>query len=54
VIMEQQKENEILRLVDSANVPIIGTDMEGTVTVWNQQAVSLSGFSKSGRLVETL
>jgi len=43
---DEERVNEIGTLVDSANVPIIGTDMKGNVAIWNQHAVLMSGFAK--------
>ena len=32
------------RLIDAANAPIFGIDVEGSVNVWNQCAIRLTGF----------
>jgi PAS domain S-box-containing protein len=38
--------NELTQLIDTANAPIFGIDTEGLVNEWNQEAVSLTGYSK--------
>ncbi|CAK0869933.1 unnamed protein product [Prorocentrum cordatum] len=37
---------DLQRLIESANAPIIGVDVEGNVTEWNTKAVKLTGFSR--------
>ena len=37
---------DLTRLIDTANAPIIGVNLEGRVTEWNAKAVALSGYSK--------
>jgi len=41
------QEREFSKLIDSANAPIFGVDVDGTVNVWNQCATQLTGFSKN-------
>ena len=38
------QEQEYARLIDAANAPIFGIDVEGSVNVWNQCAIRLTGF----------
>ena len=38
--------NDLLRLIATANAPIIGIDASFCVNEWNQKAVSLTGFSR--------
>ena len=39
------QEREYSKLIDSANAPIFGVDTQGKVTVWNQCAMQLVGYS---------
>eukprot|EP00521_Asterionellopsis_glacialis_P014393 CAMPEP_0195306064 /NCGR_PEP_ID=MMETSP0707-20130614/37010_1 /TAXON_ID=33640 /ORGANISM="Asterionellopsis glacialis, Strain CCMP134" /LENGTH=700 /DNA_ID=CAMNT_0040370273 /DNA_START=318 /DNA_END=2416 /DNA_ORIENTATION=- len=39
------QEREYTKLIDTANAPIFGVDIEGKVNVWNQCAVRLVGYS---------
>ena len=39
------QEREYSKLIDTANAPIFGVDIEGKVNVWNQCAVRLVGYS---------
>ncbi len=39
------QEREYSKLIDSANAPIFGVDNKGNVTIWNQCAVKLVGYS---------
>ena len=38
------QEQEYARLIDAANAPIFGIDVQGNVNVWNQCAIRLTGF----------
>jgi PAS domain S-box-containing protein len=38
--------NELRQLVDTANAPIFGIDIEGKVNEWNNKTVEITGFSK--------
>jgi len=38
---------DLSRLLETMNVPIIGMDREGSVTEWNRQAERLTGYSKA-------
>jgi len=40
------QEQEYVRLIDTANAPIFGIDSNGLVNVWNNMAVTITGFSK--------
>merc|ERR550532_333670 len=37
---------ELANILDSANAPILGVNTEGVITIWNQKAATLSGFTK--------
>ena len=39
------QEREYARLIDTANAPIFGVDVNGHVNVWNQCASNLTGFA---------
>ena len=39
-------ENDLRRLIDTANAPIFGKDTNGQVNEWNRSAERLTGFSK--------
>ncbi len=39
------QEREYSKLIDTANAPIFGVDMQGAVNVWNQCAMRLVGYS---------
>merc|ERR1712091_493418 len=38
------QEQEYARLIDTANAPIFGIDVNGNVNVWNRCAANLTGF----------
>ncbi|MCH9013658.1 MAG: PAS domain S-box protein [Proteobacteria bacterium] len=38
---------DLAQLIDTANAPIFGTDMEGRVTEWNQTAARITGYAKT-------
>ncbi|CAK0869931.1 unnamed protein product [Prorocentrum cordatum] len=42
--------DDLMRLIDTANAPILGIDTEGCVTEWNQKAAELSGYGKAETL----
>jgi len=47
VTLEQQRvADDLQRLIDGANAPILGVDVEGHITEWNRMAARLLGFSK--------
>ena len=39
------QEQEYAKLIDTANAPIFGVDKDGLVTVWNNCAANISGYS---------
>ena len=43
---QEQIAEDLTRLIDTANAPIIGIDAEGRVNEWNQTAARTTGFSK--------
>jgi len=46
VTQELAQQADLLRLLATANAPIIGIDAENCVNEWNQKAVTLTGFSR--------
>ena len=38
--------HELRQLVDTANAPIFGIDVEGKVNEWNNKTAEITGFSK--------
>ena len=42
----QRVADDLTRLIDTANAPIFGIDVEGRVNEWNQKAAQISGFAK--------
>jgi PAS domain S-box-containing protein len=38
--------NELRQLVDTANAPIFGIDLNGLVNEWNFKTAEITGFSK--------
>ena len=46
VSRELAQQQDLLRLIDTANAPIIGIDAQGNVNEWNQKAVALTRFGK--------
>jgi len=43
---QQRMADDLQRLIETANAPIFGVDVEGRVTEWNRNAAHLSGYSK--------
>ena len=41
-----RKSEDLNRVIDTANAPILGTDREGCINEWNQMAEKISGFKK--------
>lgn len=39
--------DELRQLVDTANAPIFGIDVEGKVNEWNNKTAEITGFSKN-------
>jgi PAS domain-containing protein len=37
---------ELTQLIDTANAPIFGVDVDGNINEWNQMAVRISGYGK--------
>ena len=46
--------DDLTRLIDTANAPIIGIDSAGRVNEWNQTAAHITGFSKQDALGKDL
>ncbi|KAI9912788.1 hypothetical protein PsorP6_005270 [Peronosclerospora sorghi] len=42
---QRAQEEEYIRLIDTANAPIFGIDMEGRVDIWNRKAVSITEYT---------
>ena len=38
--------SELRKLVDNANAPIFGIDVNGNVNEWNRKTAEITGFSK--------
>jgi PAS domain S-box-containing protein len=38
--------NELRQLVDTANAPIFGIDVDGRVNEWNNKTIEITGFSR--------
>ena len=38
--------HELRQLVDTANAPIFGIDMDGNVNEWNNKTAEITGFAK--------
>jgi len=51
---QEQIADDLTRLIDSANAPIIGIDAQGNVNEWNQTAARITGFSKQEALEQNL
>ncbi len=45
---------ELAQLIDTANAPIFGIDTDGKITVWNQTAARLTGYSMDDMLGQEL
>jgi PAS domain S-box-containing protein len=41
-----RRADDFTRLIETANAPIFGTDVDGNVTVWNRKSTELTGFQK--------
>eukprot|EP00928_Gymnodinium_smaydae_P025619 TRINITY_DN2034_c0_g1_i3.p1 TRINITY_DN2034_c0_g1~~TRINITY_DN2034_c0_g1_i3.p1 ORF type:complete len:1797 (-),score=398.49 TRINITY_DN2034_c0_g1_i3:86-5419(-) len=47
ITSEQERvADDLSRLIDTANAPIFGVDMNGMVTEWNRKAADMLGYSK--------
>ena len=42
----RQVANDLTRLIDTANAPILGIDANGMVNEWNKKAAQITGFSR--------
>merc|ERR1712023_247623 len=40
------QEREYVNLINTANAPIFGIDVDGRVNIWNQRAAKITGFSE--------
>ena len=50
----QNTDREYVNLINTANAPIFGIDVDGKVNIWNQRAAAITGFSEEevmGRLL---
>ena len=54
VSKELAQQQDLLRLIDTANAPIIGIDAKGHVNEWNQKVVSMTGFLREEALGQPL
>ncbi|KAJ8575708.1 hypothetical protein ON010_g3506 [Phytophthora cinnamomi] len=54
---QRAQEEEYIRLIDTANAPIFGIDMQGRVDIWNRKAVAITEYTvleaRGTRLVES-
>ncbi|KAL4106014.1 hypothetical protein PRIC1_004068 [Phytophthora ramorum] len=48
------QEQEYTRLIDSANAPIFGVDMNGCVNIWNKKAAEITQYTTADVLGENL
>lgn len=48
------QEQEYIRLIDTANAPIFGVDIEGRVNIWNRKAVLITEYSARDVIGENL
>jgi len=48
------QEREYEKLIDTANAPIFGIDVDGVVNVWNQKASDVTGYTKTEVLGQKL
>ncbi|RLN74284.1 hypothetical protein BBJ28_00006235, partial [Nothophytophthora sp. Chile5] len=48
------QEQEYARLIDSANAPIFGVDVNGCVTIWNKKAAEITQYTPSDVMGESL
>eukprot|EP00927_Polykrikos_kofoidii_P021762 TRINITY_DN20509_c0_g1_i3.p1 TRINITY_DN20509_c0_g1~~TRINITY_DN20509_c0_g1_i3.p1 ORF type:complete len:2831 (-),score=586.96 TRINITY_DN20509_c0_g1_i3:233-7462(-) len=46
--------DDLTRLIETANAPIFGTDLEGRVTEWNAKSAEVIGFDKSETMGKSL
>ena len=46
--------NELTQLIDTANAPIFGVDIDGLINEWNQQVAETTGYSKEEVLGQNL
>jgi len=44
---QQRTADDLSRLIDSANAPIFGVDLNGMVTEWNRKAADMLGYTKN-------
>jgi len=51
---QERVADDLTRLIDNANAPIIGIDALGRVNEWNQTAARITGFSKEEALGQNL
>ena len=54
VTQELAQQADLLRLLATANAPIVGIDAENCVNEWNQKAVALTGFTREEAMGERL
>ena len=52
---EQQRiADDLARLIDNANAPIFGVDIDGMVTEWNRKAADMLGYTKAETIGKNL
>lgn len=46
--------NELRQLIDTANAPIFGIDVKGTVNEWNLRTAEITGYSREEAIGQPL
>lgn len=46
--------NELRQLIDTANAPIFGIDVKGTVNEWNLRTAAITGYSREEAIGQPL
>ena len=46
--------NELRQLIDTANAPIFGIDVRGTVNEWNYKTAQITGYTREEAIGEPL
>ena len=55
ITKEQERvADDLSRLIESANAPIFGVDLNGMATEWNQKAAEISGYPKQETMGKNL
>ena len=54
LVIRSSMARELRQLVDTANAPIFGIDVNGNVNEWNDKTAEITGFSKNEALDQPL